>query len=80
MVIIYTPLYSERLLLQNIKKLAWIQKAVYVEKLKTKKDITILNLAFLKHILTHIVSLLNKMINEIKKCLPSKVKSITAEV
>ena len=60
-------------MLYNVKKFAWIHGltriAIYAEKLETKKD------SFLKHILTHIVSRLNKMINEIKKYLPSKVNS-----
>ena len=56
-----------------------MQKAIYVKKLKTKKDIAI-SISFFQNILTHVIFLLNKMIDEIKKYLPSKVKPITAIV
>ena len=45
----------------------------------TKSSIRYFYVTFSKHILTHIVFLLNKMINEIKKYLPPKIKSITAK-
>ena len=66
-------------MLKNKFRYMWIQKQVYV-KIKNQKRFYNFKVVFLKRVLTHTVCLLNKMINEIKKYLPLKLKSITVKI
>ena len=57
----------------------WIQKQVYV-KIKNEKRFYNFKVVFLKRVRTLTVCHLNKMIKEIKKYLPFKVKSMTVTI